>query len=143
MRAKALEVCKDKQGIGWQWCMGRQMCAQTDDPKRCDDLRLQAGAQERQQFAAAFRKARACAEGKEGSARRDCFQEEVCSDPTIPPYLRFNAKTPEECAERADKFERSSARGKVAYDACVGLRGDAARQCFRQYGVRLAEPVRE
>lgn len=142
MRAKAQEACKDQQGIGWQWCMGRQMCAQMDDPRSCDDLRARAADEERQRFAAAFRKARACAEGKEGSARRECFQE-MCNDSPNLASLPFGGKTSAECAARADKFERGEARRKVAYEACHHLRGDAARQCFGKYGVRLTEPVRE
>jgi len=86
-------------------------CSQAKDPTACQDRREKARA--------AFQKARAACEGKQGAERRDCMRTQMCS----------SAKDPANCEARAKEI---AAKRAQAMEACKGKQGDDLRSCMRE-----------
>jgi len=68
-------------------------CSQAKDPKACQDRRDKARA--------AFKKAQAACEGKQGTERRDCMRTQMCSGAQDPAKCEARAK--EIAAKRAER----------------------------------------
>jgi len=67
---KASKACEGKQGTARRECMRREMCAQSKDPKGCEEHAAK--------MKAAMEKARKTCEGKpQGPERRECVRQEM------------------------------------------------------------------
>ena len=86
-------------------------CSQAKDPKACQERRDKARA--------AFQKARAACEGKQGAERRDCMRTQICS----------SAQDPAKCEARAKEI---AAKRAQAVEACKDKKGDELRACMRE-----------
>ena len=85
-------------------------CSQAKDPKGCEARREKARA--------AFQKARAACEGKQGTERHDCMRTQMCS----------SAQDPAKCEARAKEIAEKRAQ---AYAACKDKKGAELRSCMR------------
>ena len=111
LREQVRKACEGKEGAERRSCMQREVCAQSKDPKACE-----------QRFAkgrAAHGKARKACEGKEGEARRECMRTELCAQ----------SKDPAKCEAQAKEW---AAQRDKARAACKGKEGDALRSCMRE-----------
>lgn len=110
--AKALKACEGTKDEARRACLQREMCAQTKDPKACQ-----------QRFAKGketYSKAQKACEGKAGSERGACMQRELCAQ----------TKDPAKCETYAK--EVAAAREK-AREACKDQPADQRRACMREH----------
>jgi hypothetical protein len=110
-RERVIKACEGKQGAERRSCVQREVCAQSKDPKACE-----------QRFAKgrdAHAKARKACEGKDGDARRDCMRKELCAQ----------SKDPANCEAQAKEW---MAKRDKAREACKGKAGDEQRACLRE-----------
>jgi hypothetical protein len=110
-REKVRKACEGKEGEERRSCVQREVCAQSKDPKACE-----------QRFAKgrdAHAKARKACEGKDGDARRDCMRKELCAQ----------SKDSAKCEAQAKEW---MAKREQAREACKGKAGDEQRACMRE-----------
>jgi phage-related protein len=105
------KACEGKQGEERAACVRREVCAQSKDPKACE----QRFAKGRETHA----KARKACEGKAEGERRDCMRKELCAQ----------SKDPAKCEAQAKEW---SAKREKAREACKGKTGDEQRACVRE-----------
>lgn len=86
-------------------------CSQAKDPKACEARHEKARA--------AFQKARAACEGKQGTERHDCMRTQMCA----------SAQDPAKCEARAKDI---AAKRAQALEACKDKKGDELRACMRE-----------
>jgi hypothetical protein len=110
-REKVRKACEGKEGAERRRCVQREVCAQSKDPKACE----QRFAKGREVHA----KARKACEGKDGDARRDCMRKELCAQ----------SKDPAQCEAQAKEW---MAKRDKAREACKGKPGDEQRACMRE-----------
>ena len=110
-REKVRKACEGKQGEERRSCMQREVCAQSKDPKACEQ-RFAKGRE-------AHAKARKACEGKPDAERRDCMRKELCAQ----------SKDPAKCDAQAKEW---MAKRDKARAACKGKEGDALRSCMRE-----------
>jgi len=110
LREQVRKACEGKEGAERRSCMQREVCAQSKDPKACEQ-RFAKGRQ-------AHGKARKACEGKEGEARRECMRTELCAQ----------SKDPAKCEAQAKEW---MAKRDQAHEACKGKTGDEQRACMR------------
>ena len=111
LREQVRKACEGKEGAERRSCMQREVCAQSKDPKACE-----------QRFAkgrAAHGKARKACEGKAGADHTACVRHERCAQAKDPAACEAHAK------ERMAKRER-------LHEACKGKTGDEQRACMRE-----------
>src|SRR5688500_14578414 len=111
LRERVQKACEGKEGAERRSCMQSEVCAQSKDPKACE-----------QRFAkgrAAHGKARKACEGKEGDARRECMRKELCAQ----------SKDPAQCEAQAKEW---MAKRDQAHESCKGKTGDEQRACLRE-----------
>jgi hypothetical protein len=111
--AKALKACEGKAGDEHRACVRREMCAQSKDPKACQERYAKADAAK-----AARAKAAAACEGKHGAERTDCMRRETCAQ----------AKDPAQCEAR---IKEAAAQREKIRAACKGKSGEEYRACVR------------
>jgi hypothetical protein len=111
MRERVTKACEGKQGDERRACLRREVCAQSKDPKACEQ-RIAKGRE-------AHTKARKACEGKPDGERRECMRKELCA----------SSKDPAKCEAQAKEWiaQRDKAR-----EACKGKEGDALRSCMRE-----------
>ena len=120
-REKVRKACEGKEGAERRSCVQREVCAQSKDPKACE-----------QRFAKgrdAHAKARKACEGKDGDARRDCMRKELCAQ----------SKDPAKCEAQAKEW---MAKRDQAH---AGLQGQGRRRAARVHARadgRSAQEVR-
>ena len=110
-REKVRKACEGKEGAERRNCVQREVCAQSNDPKACEQ-RFAKGRE-------AHAKARKACEGKDGDARRDCMRKELCAQ----------SKDPANCEAQAKEW---MAKRDQAREACKGKAGDEQRACLRE-----------
>jgi hypothetical protein len=110
-RAKAAKACEGKQGAERSACMQREMCAQTKDPKACEERFARAKA--------AHAKANKACEGRKGTEHRDCMRRELCAQ----------SENPAQCEARA---KEAAAKRERIREACKDKKGDDYRACVRE-----------
>jgi hypothetical protein len=111
MREKVRKACEGKEGAERRNCVRREVCAQSADPKACEQ-RFAKGRE-------AHAKARKACEGKDGDARSDCMRKELCAQ----------SKDAAKCEAQAKEW---MARRDKAREACKGKAGDEQRACLRE-----------
>jgi hypothetical protein len=111
LREKVAKACEGKQGDERRACVRKEICAQSKDPKACE----QRAAKGREAHA----KARKACEGKPDGERRDCMRKALCA----------SSKDPAKCEAQAKEWlaQRDKAR-----EACKGKAGDGLRSCLRE-----------
>jgi hypothetical protein len=109
-REKVRKACEGKEGEERRRCVQREVCAQSKDPKACEQ-RFAKGRE-------AHAKARKACESKDGDARRDCMRTELCAQ----------SKDPKACEAQAKEW---MAKRDKAREACKGKAGDEQRACMR------------
>jgi len=92
---------------------GKRMydCNQAADPKACEERR--------QKMRAAYEKARAACEGKQGPERGECMRVQMCAQ----------AQDPAKCEARA---KEQAERRRQAMQACQGKQGEEMKTCMRE-----------
>lgn len=110
-RERVKKACEGKEGAERRSCVQREVCAQSKDPKACE----QRFAKGRDTHA----KARKACEGKDGDSRRDCMRKELCAQ----------SKDPAKCEAQAQEW---MAKRDKAREACKGKTGDEQRACMRE-----------
>jgi hypothetical protein len=110
-REKVRKACEGKEGEERRSCVQREVCAQSKDPKACEQ-RFAKGRE-------AHAKARKACESKDGDARRDCMRTELCAQ----------SKDPKACEAQAKEW---MAKRDKAREACKGKAGDEQRACMRE-----------
>jgi hypothetical protein len=108
---KAAKACEGAKGEERSACMQRELCAQSKDPKACNE-RVTKGKE-------SFAKARKACEAKPEGERRDCMRRELCAQ----------SKDPAKCEAQAK--EAMAARDK-AREACKDKPADERRACMRE-----------
>lgn len=86
-------------------------CSQAADPKACEERR--------QKMRAAYDKAKAACEGKQGPERRECMRVQMCAQ----------AEDPAKCEARV---KEQAERHRKAMQACQGKQGDEMKACMRE-----------
>ena len=109
-REKVRKACEGKEGEERRSCVQREVCAQSKDPKACEQ-RFAKGRE-------AHAKARKACEGKDGDARSDCMRKELCAQ----------SKDRAKCEAQAKEW---MAKRDQAREACKGKAGDEQRACMR------------
>jgi hypothetical protein len=109
---KASKACEGAQGAERGACMQRELCAQSKDPKACNE-RIAKGKE-------SFAKARKACEAKPEAERRDCMRRELCAQ----------SKDPAKCEAQAK--QAVAARDK-AREACKDKPADERRACMREH----------
>ena len=112
--AKALKACEGKAGDEHRACVRREMCAQSQDAKACQERFAKADAAK----AARAKAAKAC-EGKQGAERGECMRREACAQ----------AKDPAQCEV---SVKEAAARREKIREACKGKSGEEYRACVRE-----------
>ena len=110
-RERIQKACEGKEGAERRSCVQREVCAQSKDPKACEQ-RFTKGRD-------AHAKARKACEGKDGDARRDCMRKELCAQ----------SKDPAQCEAQAKEW---MAKRDQALETCKGKSGDEQRACMRE-----------
>jgi hypothetical protein len=93
-------------------------CSKAPDPKACEERRAKSKA--------AYAKARAACEGKQGDARRDCMREQACAQAKDPAACVARAK------EQSKRREQRLETRQKAREACAGKRGEELKSCLRE-----------
>ena len=98
---------RGQEGAERRNCVQREVCAQSKDPKACEE-RFAKGRD-------AHAKARKACEGKDGDERRDCMRKELCAQ----------SKDPAKCEAQAKEWMAQARQG------ARGLQGQARRRAAR------------
>jgi hypothetical protein len=111
--AKALKACEGKPTEAHRACVRSELCAQSKDPKACQERFAKADAAK----AVRAKAAKAC-EGKQGAERSDCMRREACAQ----------AKDPAQCEAH---IKEAVAKRERIREACKGKAGEEYRACLR------------
>ncbi|MGH8690678.1 MAG: hypothetical protein ACREUS_06580 [Burkholderiales bacterium] len=109
--SKALKACEGAKDEARRACLQRELCAQSKDPKACQE-RIAKGKD-------TVAKARKACDGKPEAERRACMQRELCAQ----------SKDPARCEAHAR--EATAMRDK-AREACKDKPADERRACMRE-----------
>ena len=115
MREQAQKACEGKRGAEHGECMEHEMCAQTKDPKACEERMSKM----KENFKSAREQAMKACEGKPGAEREQCMVHEMCAQ----------SKDPAKC--EAQGKERMARREKVR-EACKDKQGEERKACIRE-----------
>ena len=110
-RERIQKACEGKEGAERRSCVQREVCAQSKDPKACEQ-RFTKGRE-------AHAKARKACEAKQGDERRDCMRKELCAQ----------SKDPAKCEAQAKEW---LARSDKAREVCNAKPEGERRACMRE-----------
>lgn len=117
-RERIQKACEGKEGAERRSCVQREVCAQSKDPKACEQ-RFTKGRE-------AHAKARKACEAKQGDERRDCMRKELCAQSNDPAKCEAQAK--EWMAQRDKAREVCNARPEGERRACMREQMGGARK---------------